>query len=320
MWSIECFPDPVTDGSQLPVRSAIVLGRAPIAALLPDASHRAAFQEGDREAHVALADFVARKIAHSTCTVGFTYSQEGFQVTVEPLDRHVSSRTRRGKRKARSASSLNNSYAPYMLERSDVWCDNTDLYVTVRVLANQRHGGDCMLDEKKSETSGIEHVIGSATEEFLTECFDPQLEDLPTQALQHVACAVVQFRMRSHLASIKAVAFVADGSILPRKSGASSLPMASPPAIPFEAPKGSITRQEIAVEMGLLRPFLPGSLTASTVGGSDTTVSLTGLVIPAGITLIVGGGYHGKVITNFTSVCSLPASSAFLTALHCCYL
>jgi hypothetical protein len=162
MWLIECFPDPVTDGSQLPVRSAIVLARVPIAALLPDASHRAAFQEGDREAHVALADFVARKIAHST--VGSKYSHEGLQVTVEPLDRHVSSRTRQGKRKARSASSLNNSYAPYMLERSDVWCDNTDLYVTVRVLANQRHGGDCMLDEKKSETSGIEHVMGSATE------------------------------------------------------------------------------------------------------------------------------------------------------------
>ena len=312
MWSIESFPDPVADSIQLPVRSAIVLGRVPIAALLRNASHRAAFQEGGREARVALADFASRKIAHST--VGSTYSHEGFQVTVEPLDRHVSSRTPRGKHKARSASSLNNSYVPYMLERSDVWCDSSDLYVAVRVIADQRNDGDDMLDEKKSEIS-FEHVIGSATTEFLTNCFDPQLEDLPTLVLQHVACAVVQFRVRSHLASIKAVAFVADGSILPRKSGASSLPMASPPAIPFEAPKDSTTRQQIIVEMGLLRPFLPGSIAASTGGGSETTVSLTGLVIPAAITLIVGGGYHGKVRTNFTSA----SLACFLTALHHCF-
>jgi predicted ABC-class ATPase len=94
--------------------------------------------------------------------------------------------------------------------------------------------------------------------------------------------------------------------------------MASPPAIPFEAPKDSTTRQEIIVEMGLLCSFLPKSLAASTVGGSETAVSLTGLVIPAGITLIVGGGYHGKVSTNVTSILSLPTWSGFLTALHCC--
>jgi hypothetical protein len=182
-----------------------------------------------------------------------------------------------------------------MLERSDVWCSNTDLYVVVRVLADQNEGGDDLWDEKKSENGAIENIIGSAAEEFLTSCFGPQLEDFSSQVLQHVACAVVQNRIRTHLASINAVAFVANGSILPRKSGASSSPMASPPAIPFEAPDDSPTRQEIIVEMGLLCPFLAGNLTPSAARGSETAVSLSGLVVPAGITLIVGGGYHGKV-------------------------
>jgi hypothetical protein len=197
---------------------------------------------------------------------------------------------------------MNNSYAPYMLERSDVWCDNTQLYVAVRVLVDQTQGGDYIWDEKKSENGAIEHMLGSAAKEFLTSCFDPQLEDFSTQVLQHVACALVQNRMRTQLASMKAVAFVANGSILPRKSGASSLPMASPPAIPFEAPNDSPTRQEIIVEMGLLRPFLAGNLAPSTVGANETSVSLTGLVVPAGITLIVGGGYHGKVSNAFRSM------------------
>jgi hypothetical protein len=278
--------------------------------LLADASHLAAFLEGEREARIALADFCARRIARSA--IVSTSSHEGFQITVEPLDRHISSRTRRGKRQAISASSMNNSYAPYMLERSDVWCNSTDLYIVVRVLADQSQGGDDMCDEKKSENGAIEHMIGSAAKEFLTSCFDPHLKDFSTQVLQHVACAVVQNRIRAHLASIKAVAFVANGSILPRKSGASSLPMASPPAIPFEAPNDSPTRQEIVVEMGLLRRFLAGNLTPSAVGGSETAVSLTGLVVPGGITLIVGGGYHGKVSPAFRSIV-VSVRSTFLT-------
>jgi predicted ABC-class ATPase len=91
------------------------------------------------------------------------------------------------------------------------------------------------------------------------------------------------------------VAFVADGSILPRKSGASSLPMASPPAISFQAPQDSTTRRDITIEMSTLANYLPsGAFTTS-----ETKVTFTGLVVPAGITLICGGGYHGKVRKYF---------------------
>lgn len=64
-------------------------------------------------------------------------------------------------------------------------------------------------------------------------------------------------------------AFIANGAILPRKSGISDLPMKD--SIPFCSPAS------------MERTFqLPHKGT------------ITGMAIPRGITLIVGGGYHGK--------------------------
>lgn len=65
------------------------------------------------------------------------------------------------------------------------------------------------------------------------------------------------------------VAFVANGSILPRKSGVSSLPMKE--AVPFRSPE--------SMEVTLTLPHRG---------------ALSGMGIKKGITLIVGGGYHGK--------------------------
>jgi hypothetical protein len=104
----------------------------------------------------------------------------------------------------------------------------------------------------------------------------------------------VQNRLREELKREGRVAFVADGAILPRKSGASTLPMASPPAIPFEAPKDSPTRQVLTINMGLLTKYIPAGSSSFTTNDDGTSVSFTGLVVPAGITLICGGGYHGK--------------------------
>ncbi len=75
--------------------------------------------------------------------------------------------------------------------------------------------------------------------------------------------------IREQLPRLGLAAFVANGSILPRKSGISSLPM--PEAIPFVSPK--------SMEVTLTLPHKG---------------SLTGMGIPTGVTLIVGGGYHGK--------------------------
>lgn len=81
--------------------------------------------------------------------------------------------------------------------------------------------------------------------------------------------ALDQEYIRQELLRRKLTAFVADGSILPRESGISSHPMKN--AIPFSAPESL----RISME-------LPHKGT------------LTGMGIPQGITLIVGGGYHGK--------------------------
>ena len=65
------------------------------------------------------------------------------------------------------------------------------------------------------------------------------------------------------------VAFVANGAILPRESGVSQKPMKN--AVAFTSPK------EFEVELNL-----------------PHRGAVKGMGIPAGITLIVGGGYHGK--------------------------
>lgn len=78
-----------------------------------------------------------------------------------------------------------------------------------------------------------------------------------------------QHYIREKLPDLNLVAFVANGSILPRKSGISSLPMKE--AISFVSP-GSM-------EVTLQLPHRG---------------SLKGMGIKRGVTLIVGGGYHGK--------------------------
>lgn len=78
-----------------------------------------------------------------------------------------------------------------------------------------------------------------------------------------------QQAIRDQLKEKGLVAFVANGSILPRESGVSDRPMRG--AILFESPK------TMEVEMALPHKG-----------------TIKGMGIPEGITLIVGGGYHGK--------------------------
>lgn len=75
--------------------------------------------------------------------------------------------------------------------------------------------------------------------------------------------------IREQLPKLGLAAFVANGSILPRKSGVSQLAMKE--AVPFKSPES----MEVALE-------LPHYGT------------IKGMGIRQGITLIVGGGYHGK--------------------------
>ena len=88
---------------------------------------------------------------------------------------------------------------------------------------------------------------------------------------KHIKTAEDAEYIRSRLKSLNLVAFIADNSILPRRSGTSDEPLDRNIAIPFKSP------ESLLVEIDL--PHLGKT---------------KGMGIPNGITLIVGGGYHGK--------------------------
>lgn len=94
------------------------------------------------------------------------------------------------------------------------------------------------------------------------------------EAADFVGVVEDQEYLRGQLRAHGLVAFLAEGSVLPRESGASDRPLARG-ARALRAPDA--LRAELA---------LPPR------GGAARSVA--GLGIPAGVTLIVGGGYHGK--------------------------
>ncbi len=77
-----------------------------------------------------------------------------------------------------------------------------------------------------------------------------------------------QRKLREQLQEHKLIAFIANGAILPRNAGNTDAPMTN--AIPF---------------------YSPDSFTVTLKWGDE---EITGMGIPEGVTLIVGGGYHGK--------------------------
>jgi predicted ABC-class ATPase len=101
-------------------------------------------------------------------------------------------------------------------------------------------------------------------------------EEIPADETRaFVDCVENQEAVRAQLDGMGLVAFVADGSVLPRESGASDRPLVRDP-VPFEAPEA------LRVGVRLAHPT------------EDGRTELSGLGVPKGITLIVGGGYHGK--------------------------
>lgn len=96
---------------------------------------------------------------------------------------------------------------------------------------------------------------------------------------QSVACVENQEHIRAQLDSLGLVAFVADGAILPRRSGASDAPLPRQQAVPFRSPPS------LHVTIPVLNPI---------AGPDGPLTKISGMGIPRGVTLIVGGGYHGK--------------------------
>ena len=108
--------------------------------------------------------------------------------------------------------------------------------------------------------------------DFLPVCVEQSLlyARTPKEELSSViALAEDQHFIREELARLELAAFVADGSILPRESGVSDRPMKK--AVPFSSP------EELAVTLELPHRGM-----------------IRGMGIRRGVTLIAGGGYHGK--------------------------
>ena len=108
--------------------------------------------------------------------------------------------------------------------------------------------------------------------DFLPKCVEQALiyRNLPKKKVEEVYfLAQDQTAIRQELKNRNLVAFVANGAILPRESGVSDLPMKE--AVPFQSPE--------SLQVTLSLPHRG---------------AVTGMGIPKGITLIAGGGYHGK--------------------------
>jgi predicted ABC-class ATPase len=90
------------------------------------------------------------------------------------------------------------------------------------------------------------------------------------RALLHVETVEDGEHLRRQLPDLGLVAFAADGSVLPRESGASDRPLRES-AVPFEGP------EELRVSVEL-----------------PNRGEVTGMGIPEGVTLVAGGGFHGK--------------------------
>lgn len=88
---------------------------------------------------------------------------------------------------------------------------------------------------------------------------------------RHIEAAEDADFLRSRLDALGLVAFVANGSLLPRASGIDDAPLKHGAIVPFTSPRAFEVRVDLPNQKGIV-----------------------GLGIPKGVTLIVGGGFHGK--------------------------
>ena len=108
--------------------------------------------------------------------------------------------------------------------------------------------------------------------EELPRIVEQGLRGLPVEGVRRfIETAENAEALREALDALGLVAFIADGAVLPRKSGTTDLPMERDNAVIFRSP------ESLRVSVDL-----------------PHAGKVTGMGIPKGVTLIVGGGFHGK--------------------------
>ncbi len=149
---------------------------------------------------------------------------------------------------------------PEVLSRTGLCVDEDG--VTARFEAGfPAHGRSC-------DARGLARILL----DIVPDCVDQALvadDRTIAQAQAAADLADDQHFIRGELERLDLVAFVADGAVLPRASGVSSAPMSG--AVPFRSP------DTMAVTLAL-----------------PHRGEVRGMAIRRGVTLVVGGGYHGK--------------------------
>ncbi len=120
-------------------------------------------------------------------------------------------------------------------------------------------------------------ILGGAAEELLLELLPRAVsavlrsaeEEASTSLRRHVDAWREQEYIRGRLPGMGLVAFVGDGSILPRRCGGCEEPAED--AVPFESPPS------MRVELSL-----------------PTGRTVTGMGVPRGVTVVAGSAFHGK--------------------------
>ncbi len=149
-----------------------------------------------------------------------------------------------------------------ILERSALTINPVNGAMTVRFSAGFPAAGRTTLSMELKKML-MEYVPAAAERSLFSKA-------VPAAQLKTwISLADDQKAIRDQLPAKGLVAFVADGAILPRKSGVDDAPMSS--GVAFESP----AQDRVTLT-------LPNNRT------------IQGLGIKKGITLIVGGGYHGK--------------------------
>ncbi|KXB06863.1 ABC transporter ATPase [candidate division MSBL1 archaeon SCGC-AAA382A20] len=144
-------------------------------------------------------------------------------------------------------------------------CEINGDFVEVTFVVGLPAGGRTPL----SKIQGKEMIFNEITKIAENSLYYDNLEK--DKVIKHVETVEDAEFIRGKLEEENLVAFVANNSILPRESGIGDKPMDPGEAVAFESPKS-----------------LEVSFDAPNRG------EIKGMGIPEGVTLIVGGGYHGK--------------------------
>src|SRR5215217_5093939 len=120
------------------------------------------------------------------------------------------------------------------------------------------------VDARAAQTMLLEELPRVVREALTPAGVDPEAAHL------HVEVVEDADHLRKRLPTLGLVAFVADGAMLPRESGASDRPLREG-AVPLESPE----EFRVTVEQ-------------------PNRGEVSGMGIPEGVTLVAGGGFHGK--------------------------